>query len=214
MGRKRYSDRSSTTFVVVVEITFFLESVFFFLFSVDVFPPAEAGSPTFFCCCAASCGFYAFPLCQEEEEKVCRAFQTTENLVQAKHTILYKQGSSILSGAPNNFIFDILTYFWKKKKVKHKDKMVRNLIFLLKRKVEKEMGGPSIFRLSCVGTGAVEQTRPGLNLDEQTWHHRGTAPFFFFSVCLPVCVCVPSPYRPLSLVTTQCAAPVRISNYF
>lgn len=111
VGRKRYSDRSSTTFVVVVEITFFLESVFFFLFSVDVFPPAEAGSPTFFCCCAASCGFYAFPLCQEEEEKVCRAFQTTENLVQAKHTILYKQGSSILSGAPNNFIFDILTYF-------------------------------------------------------------------------------------------------------
>jgi hypothetical protein len=75
-------------------------------------------------------------LCQEE--KVCRAFQTTKNLVQAKHTIFYKQGSSILSGAPNNFIFDILTSSETQRQNGQK------FNFSLKRKVEKEMGAVHI----------------------------------------------------------------------
>lgn len=66
VGRKRYSDRSSTTFVVV-EITFFLNQ--FFPFFCWCFSFSGGRNPNIFCCCAASCGFYAFPLCQEEEEK-------------------------------------------------------------------------------------------------------------------------------------------------
>jgi hypothetical protein len=72
------------------------------------------------------------------KKKFCRAFQTTENLVQAKHTIFYKQGSSILSGAPNNFIFDILTSSETQRQNGQK------FNFSLKRKVEKEMGAVHI----------------------------------------------------------------------